>query len=50
MCTSDLPDTYAHSPRALGIHIRQITGAHVTVITYVVLSVRLIALMPMQLK
>ena len=26
----DLPDVYAQSPRAEGIHIRQITRAHVT--------------------
>ena len=37
MGTSDLPDMYAQSPRAcgpqaLGIHIRQITSAHVTTI------------------
>ena len=39
MCTRDLPDMYALSPRAcgpraLGIHIRQIPRAHVTNITY----------------
>ena len=34
MCTRDLPDTYALSPRALGIHIRQIPHAHVTTYTY----------------
>ena len=38
MCTRDLPDMYALSPRAcgpraLGIHIRQISRAHVTTIT-----------------
>ena len=27
---SDLPDMYAQSPRAEGIHIRQITSAYVT--------------------
>ena len=32
MGTRDLPDMYALSPRALGIHIRQITRAHVTTI------------------
>jgi len=32
MGTHDLPDMYARSPRALGIHIRQITRAHVTTI------------------
>ena len=32
--TCDLPDMYALSPRALGIHIRQITRAYVTTITY----------------
>ena len=31
--TRDLPDMYALSPRALGIHIRQITRAYVTTIT-----------------
>ena len=39
MCTRDLPDMYALSPRACGprasgIHIRQIPRAHVTTITY----------------
>ena len=39
MGTRDLPEMYALSPRAcgpraLGIHIRQITRAHVTTITY----------------
>ena len=38
MGTRDLPDMYAlspraYGPRALGIHIRQITCAHVTTIT-----------------
>jgi len=38
MCTRDLPDMYALSPRAcgpqaLGMHIRQIPHAHVTTIT-----------------
>ena len=38
MCSHDLPDMYAlspraHGPRALGIHIRQIPHAHVTTIT-----------------
>ena len=33
MCTRDLPDMYALSPRALGIHIRQIPRAHVTTYT-----------------
>ena len=33
MCSRDLPDMYALSPRALGIHIRQIPCAHVTTIT-----------------
>ena len=32
--TCDLPDMYALGP-ALGIHIRQITRAYVTTITYV---------------
>jgi len=32
MGMSDLPDMYARSPWALGIHIRQITRAHVTTI------------------
>ena len=30
MGTRDLPDMYAQSPRAAGIHIRKITSAHVT--------------------
>jgi len=30
MGKSDLPDMYAQSPRAAGIHIRQIMSAHVT--------------------
>ena len=30
MGTRDLPDMYAQSPRAEGIHIRQIMRAHVT--------------------
>ena len=39
MCSRDLPDMYALSPRACGpwasgIHIRQIPRAHVTTITY----------------
>jgi len=34
MGTHDLPDMYALSPRALGIHIRQITRANVTTIQY----------------
>ena len=34
MCSRDLPDMYALSPRALGIRIRQIPHAHVTTITY----------------
>ena len=38
MCSRNLPDMYALSPqacgpRALGIHIRQIPRAHVTIIT-----------------
>ena len=44
MGTRDLPDMYALSPwacgpRALGIHIRQITRAHVTTIKYDVFAV-----------
>jgi len=40
MCTRDLPDMYALSPRAcgpqaLGIHIWQIPRTHVTTITYI---------------
>ena len=35
MGTSDLPDMQAQSPRAEGIHIRQITSAHVTTNMYV---------------
>ena len=39
MGTRDLPNMYALNPRAcgpqaLGMHIRQITRAHVTTITY----------------
>ena len=30
MGARDLPDMYARSPRDEGIHIRQITSAHVT--------------------
>ena len=41
--TRDLPDMYALiiSPRALGIHIRQITHAYVTTITYDMYALRL---------
>ena len=35
MCTRDLPDMYALSPQASGIHIRQIPRVHVTTITYI---------------
>ena len=35
MGTHDLPDMYGCSPQALGIHIRQITHAHVTTIRYI---------------
>ena len=40
MCSRDLPDMYALSPRACsplasGIHIRQIPRAYVTTITYI---------------
>ena len=46
MGTRDLPDMYALSPRAcgpraLGIHIRQITRAHVTTIKYTVVWFKL---------
>ena len=34
MCTQDLPDMYALSPQAFGIHISQIPHAHVTTYTY----------------
>ena len=34
MVMGDLPDMYALSPRASGIHIRQIMNGHVTTITY----------------
>ena len=37
MGKSALPDMYARSPRAEGIHIRQITSAHVTYNKYVTL-------------
>ena len=33
MAIHDLPDMYVLSPRALGIHIRQIPHGHVTTIT-----------------
>jgi len=36
MGTHDLPDMHVRSPQALGIHIRQITCAHVTTIKYAV--------------
>ena len=35
MCTCGLPDIYTLSPRASGVHIRQITRAHGITITYV---------------
>ena len=38
MGTRALPGMYALSPRALGIHIRQSTRAHVTTITYYLLT------------
>ena len=34
MIMKDLPDMYARSPRAEGIHIRQIMNGHVTSIMY----------------
>ena len=34
MAMRDLPDMYAGSPRAEGIHIRQIMNGHVTSIMY----------------
>ena len=34
MAICDLPDMYAQSPRAEGLHIRQITNGHVTSIMY----------------
>ena len=42
--THDLPDTNALSPRALGIHIRQIMSAYVTTITYLTYSIASICL------
>ena len=36
--TRDLPDMYALSPQALGIHIRQITRAYVTTVAYCYIS------------
>jgi len=33
---SDLPDMYAQSPRAAGIHIRQTMSAHVPTIKYII--------------
>ena len=38
MGTSALPDMYALSPRASGIHIRQSTRAHVITYTYICLQ------------
>ena len=43
--TRDLPDMYAlspraYGPRALGIHIRQITRAYVTTITYIYIYIK----------
>ena len=43
MCSHDLPDMYALSPRvcgprALGMHIRQIPRAHVTTITCIMIA------------
>jgi len=38
MGTHDLPDMYAHNPRALDIHIRQITCAHVATIKCIILT------------
>ena len=38
--TNDLPDMYALSPRALGMHIRQIIRAYVTTITYIISSMK----------
>ena len=36
MYTRNLPDMYALSPRASGIHIGKIPRAHVTTITYMI--------------
>ena len=36
MGTRDFPDMYALSPPALGMHIRQITRAHVTTVTHII--------------
>ena len=41
MGTRDLPDMYAFNPRALGIHIRLITRAHVTTITCIIIKMLL---------
>ena len=41
MCSRDLPDMYALSPWAMGIHIRQIPHAHVTTITCTTLRGRI---------
>ena len=48
MGTHDLPDMYALGPWALGIHIRQITRAHVTTITCTILREQIKG--PIQLK
>ena len=39
MAMGDLPDMYALSPRAEGVHIRQITNSHVTSIMYHFVSI-----------
>ena len=41
MGSRDLPDMYVLSPRALGIHIRQIPPAHVTTYTNISLATNL---------
>ena len=38
MGARDLPDMYTLSPRALGIHIREIPHAHVIIITKVLVQ------------
>ena len=35
----DLPDMQARNPRAEGIHIRQLTNAHVTTVMYLFVAI-----------
>ena len=49
MGTWDLPDIFAHNPRALAIHIRQIPCAHVTTTTVCIIMWILLADMLIQM-